>query len=58
MGNGGGKGEKCLDANHLALVSAAVSQIFKGTKAGWHPCANSSPGSFTRGKDCTAQPLL
>lgn len=58
MGDGGGKGEKCLDAKHFALVSAAVSRIFKGTKAGWHPCANSSPGSFTRGKDCTAQPLL
>lgn len=51
MGDGGGKGDKCLNANQLALPSATVNRIVKGTKAGWHPCANCYPGSFTEKRD-------
>lgn len=51
MGNGGGKGEKRLNANQLAQVSATVNRIVKATKAGWHPFANSSLGSFIGERD-------
>lgn len=50
-GDGGGKGEECLNANQLALMSATVNQIVKDTKAGSHPCASSSLGSFTEKMD-------
>lgn len=46
-GDGGGKGEECLDANHLVLMSPTVNQIVEGTKAGSHPHAGSYLGSPT-----------
>lgn len=55
-GDGGGKGEECLDANHLVLMSPTVNQIVEGTKAGSHPHASSYLGSFTGKMD--APPAL
>ena len=55
-GDGGGKGEECLNANHLALMSATVNQIVEDTKAGSHPRASSYLGSFTGKMD--APPAL
>lgn len=45
------EGEECLNANHLALMSATVNQIVEGHSASSHPHANSYLGSFMRKMD-------